>query len=1206
MLGLKAITKNYLAGDSEVQALKGIDIMFRQNEFVAVLGPSGCGKTTLLNIVGGLDRYTSGDLIISGKSTKEYKDRDWDHYRNHTIGFVFQTYNLIPHQTVLSNVELALTLSGISKSERRERAKKMLERVGLGDQLHKKPNQMSGGQMQRVAIARALINDPEILLADEPTGALDTETSVQIMDLLQEIAKDRLVIMVTHNPELAEKYATRIIRLLDGKVQSDTMPFSEAEAIAEQKAIDKKKAKEEKDSKKKKQRVSMSTATAFSLSLNNLMTKKARTLLTSFAGSIGIIGISLILSLSDGFQTYINKVQENTLSAYPLSIMSHSVDLSAMVESVTGQAEHKDDHPLDKVYSTGQDAQMLNAMISEVKENDMPAFKKYLEENESRLKNYTITYNYNITPQVFLADTKDGPVTVNPNPLVDAYYSMLGYDMTGMSSSYSEIMQMSTNGMDIWTLLYGDQTLLDAQYDVIDGHWPKNKNEVVLVVDEYNEINGMTLYGLGLRDPNDISDLAAQVMAGKPIEVRNEAFTYKDLMDIEFRVILNTDFYEYNASEKAWKDKTRSDEFISKKIKDGLPVHITGIVRQKSGVTGGALRAGTICYTNELIDYLLENINASDIVKEQKAHPDTDVFTGYPFEKHDEVTIDDVYKYIDNLNDAEFAQLQAMFTRMNGDSFSGKDVVDALNAMSDEELVAAIKPSILEKLTLDEAKQFFATEQGKAALSMLAQNGGEMPSTDTSSDGSAAENDPLNSLSDEDVYKIYYNYINTQFTADQLRISIAQMSDSDVVKAYKDLVLTTITADDAKKYAAGDGKEAMTQALAKYLKKDPSEDLIAQADDETLLEIYRAMLGEQLTAADIRTNIGYMPDEELLESAKPALLDAITIDSARAFLRTDEGKEVLAALASQSGTSDTTAEQSEAPKQQAAPDIQMDDKSMLEAYKQIVGSQLTAKAVREQIANMSEEEQNALAQSFNPAKDKDSLKNALRSMDESMLLKVFKEQILAKNTDNTYEGNLSKLGSHDPENPFSIFIYSNSFEAKEQFKDFITEYNDKVTAEGNEDAAIEYSDYIGILLSSVTKIINMVSYVLIGFVSISLVVSSIMIGIITYISVLERTKEIGILRSIGASKRDISHVFNAETFIVGLVAGLIGVGITVLLDIPINMIIEHASGAPDVAFLRPLYAAILVGISVLLTLIAGIIPAKLAAKKDPVIALRTE
>ena len=1020
MLGLKGITKNYLTGDSEVQALKGIDIQFRQNEFVAVLGPSGCGKTTLLNIIGGLDRYTSGDLTIAEKSTKEYKDKHWDHYRNHTIGFVFQTYNLIPHQTVLSNVELALTLSGISKSERRERAKKMLERVGLGDQLHKKPNQMSGGQMQRVAIARALINDPEILLADEPTGALDTETSVQIMDLLKEIAQDRLVIMVTHNPDLAEQYATRIIRLLDGKVQSDSMPYSEEEAHADRKAILEKQKEAEGDGKKKKEkRVSMSLPTAFSLSLNNLMTKKARTLLTSFADSIGIIGISLILSLSDGFQTYINNVQENTLSSYPLMIQSQTVDLSGMLENLTGQADKKEQHALDKVYTSSTGAEMVNAMVAEVQKNDMPAFKKYIDEHEAELKDYTIEYLYNITPQIYLADTSEDIVAVNPNPLLDAYYSMLGYDMNNMSSAFSGLMQSGTNGMDVWTLLYDDQELLNTQYEVLSGHWPENMNEAVLVVDDNNEITDLTMYGLGLRDANEINDMFTRLMAGEAIEVRQDSFTYDEMMNMHFKVILNTDRYEYDAENNAWKDRSRSDEYMAKKIEDGVSIQISGVVRQKPGTVAGALMPGTVCYTKELINYLIEGNDNAEIVKKQLDNPEIDMFTGLEFEDHEDVTIDDVYSYIDNMSPEQFAQLQAMFTRFYGNSFNGEDIAEALAAMQDDELVAAVKPSMLESVTLDDAKAFAETDDGKAFI-------------------------------------IDY---------------IAKSTDTE-------------------------------------------------------------------------------PD--------PALLETVT------------------------------------------------DDQILELYKNVVGSQITADAIREKIDDMSEDELNALAQSLNPARDIESLKAALSTMDEQTLLTIFKEQILAQSTDNTYEGNLQKLGQRDLENPYMIAIYSSSFEAKEKFEDFVTEYNNKQIAAGNEDSKIEYTDYIGLLLNSVTKIINMVSYVLIGFVSISLVVSSIMIGIITYISVLERTKEIGILRSIGASKRDISRVFNAETFIVGLIAGVLGVVITMLLDIPINMIIEKASGAPDIAFLRPIYAVILVAISVMLTLIAGIIPSKLAAKKDPVIALRTE
>ena len=1026
MLKLKGIKKNYLAGDSEVQALKGIDVSFRKNEFVAVLGPSGCGKTTLLNIVGGLDRYSDGDLIIQDKSTKKYSDKDWDHYRNHTIGFVFQTYNLIPHQTVLANVELALTLSGVSKSERRERAKTMLDKVGLGDQIHKKPNQMSGGQMQRVAIARALINNPEILLADEPTGALDTETSVQIMDLLKEIAKDRLVIMVTHNPDLAEQYATRILRFLDGKMLSDSNPYTEEQEEADRKKATKlaekeakKAAKEGKKKAKKEKRVSMSPLTAFSLSLNNLMTKKGRTILTAFAGSIGIIGISLILSLSDGFQTYINEVQENTLSSYPLTIEQRSADLSSLVENISGQAEDKEDHELNKVYISDTATEMMNAMVSEVKDNDMPALKKYLEDHAEELKDYNIEYKYNITPQVYLADTSDKIVTVNPNPMVDAYYSMLGYDMSNAASSYSSIMSMGTSMMDVWSKLYGDRQLLEEQYDVLAGHWPENKQEVILVVDDNNEITDLTMYGLGLRDASEISTAFEKIMAGESLESQADAFDYDELMGMEFRLILNTDIYEYDEAEKCWADRSKDDDFMAEKIENGIPLHIAGIVRVKSGVTSGALMPGTICYTDELVTYLLDEIADTEIVKAQIDDPDTDVFTGFAFEDFEDVTIDDVYDYIDNMSQEELAQMQGMFASFYGDSFDGSDVMEALNAMSDEELVAAVAPQMLASKTVDEAKLFAATEQGQPA---------------------------------------------------------------------------------------------MMAAAAQSKGVEPT----------------------------------------------PEVLDSLT------------------------------------------------DEEMLETYKNLLMSQMTADQIRESIGKMSPEEQAALAQSFNPAGDAESVKKALSSMDEDQLLKIFKERVLSQSTENTYDGNLDVLGMHDPDEPFSIAIYSPSFEAKEEFETFLDDYNKMQEDAGNEDSVIEYTDYIGILLSSVTKIINMVSYVLIGFVSISLVVSSIMIGIITYISVLERTKEIGILRSIGASKRDVGHVFNAETVLIGLVAGILGVGITMLLDIPINMIIEHVSGVPDVAFLRITYALILIAISVILTLISGIIPARLAAKKDPVIALRSE
>lgn len=1011
LLKLNGITKNYLSGDTQVQALKGIDVAFRKNEFVAVLGASGCGKTTLLNIIGGLDRYTTGDLMIQGVSTKEYSDRDWDDYRNHTIGFVFQTYNLIPHQTVLANVELALTLSGVSKAERRERAKAMLEKVGLGDQIHKKPNQMSGGQMQRVAIARALINNPEILLADEPTGALDTETSVQIMELLKEISKDRLVLMVTHNPELAEAYANRIVRLKDGKIVDDTNPYA-GEPQQKSDAKDKKKGK--------KKHTSMNFATATSLSMNNLMTKKARTLLTSFAGSIGIIGIALILSLSDGFQSYIDTVQENALSSYPLTIQEQAADLSGLIESIANTAPEEKNHDMDKVYISDTASSMLNAMVAEVQENDMAALKKYLEEHADELEHQHIEYSYNITPQIYLADTTDDITAVNPNPMVDAYYKMLGYDMSSAASGYASMMSMSTSTMDVWTTLYSDMELLESQYDLISGSWPQNFQEVVLVVDDNNEITDLTMYGLGLRDADEIPKLFETIMGGGTLESSADSFDFAELHNLRFKLILNTDIYEYDEKSECWVDRSKNDDFMREVIDNGVELKISGIIRVKDDAAATAMTPGTICYTKELTEYLMEEISKTQIVKEQKENPEIDVFTGYAFEDPDEdVTIEDVYDYIDGMSEAELQQMQMMFGSMFGNAFSADDVLKSIDSMNDEELVTALAPQMVAGITVSDAKLFAQTEQGKAALA---------------------------------------------------------------------------------------------QAIAASTGTQPD-----------------------LAAVDA------LPDEQLLAT-----------------------------------------------------------------YQQVVMANLTAEQIRTKIANMSEEEMTAFTAALNPGSDAESIKKMLSTMDEETLLAIFKEQVLNASTENTYEGNLSVLGVHDPEHPNAILIYSDSFESKEAFEAFLEDYNQQQMDSGNENGVIEYTDYIGIMLSSVTSIVNMISYVLIGFVSISLVVSSIMIGIITYISVLERTKEIGILRSIGASKKDVSRVFNAETFLVGLVSGLIGVVITMLLDIPINIIIEAVSGVPNVAFLRPIYAIILIAISVILTLIAGLVPSRLAAKQDPVIALRSE
>lgn len=877
MLQLKKIVKDYQTGDEVVKALKGISINFRKNEFVSVLGQSGCGKTTLLNIIGGLDQYTSGDLIINGRSTKEFKARDWDSYRNNSIGFVFQSYNLIPHQTVLANVELALTLSGVSKSERRKRAKEVLEKVGLGDQIYKKPNQMSGGQMQRVAIARALINDPDILLADEPTGALDSETSVQIMELLKEIAEEKLVIMVTHNPELADKYSTRIVKLLDGKIIDDSAPFSDEDEAKES---------EEAYAPRK---TSMSIFTAFSLSFNNLLTKKGRTLLTAFAGSIGIIGIALILSLSSGFQGYINNVQEETLSSYPIEIQKKAMDYSGLLSEMAGNTKEEElsGHDPDRVYSGDVMGDMMVSMLSEVKENDLEAFKKYIEDDANGFKDIVsdIKYTYDTPMYVFNENAAGGTQQVNPSIMMRE----MGFgDMEESQKSLSGFMSAfsyGNNSMDMWKQLMSNQELLEQQYDVLAGHWPQNKNEVVLVVDKNNEISDFTLYTLGVRNASDLGEMVPKIMAGKDYDAPEEmSFSYDDLLNLKFKLILPSDIYRKNA-DGTWTDKSSDEDYMADVISKGLDIQVCGVIRQSESSYAASIDAGMIGYTAELAEYVVSENEKSEIVKQQLDNPDTDVFTGLPFS-------------------------------------NGEDI----------------------------------------------------------------------DMSQVDKQQI-----------------IASMNLSEEQQAY-----------------------------------------ISQMSDEQLFE----MLKEQ----------GYF-------------------------------------------------------------------------------AQSTA----------------------------------------------------------TYDDNIEKLGFADLEKPSVISLYCSEFADKDKLTDLIDKYNDS-----HSDSEITYTDYIGLMLSSVTKIIDAITYVLIAFVAISLIVSSIMIGIITYISVLERTKEIGILRSIGASKKDISRVFNAETFIIGLVSGAIGILVTVLLNIPISKVIEKFVNVPNVSSLPVKGAVILVIISVVLTLIGGLIPSKMAAKKDPVIALRSE
>ena len=864
MLEIKNITKVYVTAGLEQKALDDVSIQFRENEFVSILGPSGSGKTTLLNIVGGLDDYTSGDLIINGVSTKKYRDRDWDTYRNHSIGFVFQSYNLIPHQTALSNVELALTLSGVSKEERRRRSIEVLKKVGLETQMHKKPNQMSGGQMQRVAIARALVNDPDILLADEPTGALDSETSIQIMELLKEIAKDKLVIMVTHNPDLATAYSTRIVKLLDGKIIDDSDPVKENIKVD--------KAKKERTKKRSSKKTSMSFMTALSLSLNNLMTKKGRTILTAFAGSIGIIGIALILSLSSGVQNYISRVEEDTLSSYPLTVEEQSVDTASVITTLMGE-QNNEEHDLDKVYSSNIMTDLINSMTTQLDTNNLEEFKKFLDGDETNIRDYTtdIQYTYRLPIELYKSDTSKEVLRVNPSSVFDSF------NIDGMSEmmEMQNTMGSGVSSTNVFQELLNNQELLSSQYDVLAGRFPDAYNEVVMIVNEDNEISDYALYALGLKDQDELANLMDKMKNGEEIETENTSYSYEEILDLTFKLVLPTDYYQ--KSDGIWLDKSGDTTYMKELVDSSPEVKVVGILRpnEEAAVTSVS---GTIGYTHALTEYVIEEVNQTEIAKEQLATPDVNIFTGLPF--------------------------------------------------SDS---------------------------------------------------------------------------NDKFSIDQL---------------------------------------------------------------------------------------------------------------------TDEQKAYLATL--------------------------------------------------------SQEEL-------------------------SLLLTQYSE-----NANASYEDNLLTLGVVDINKPSSIRIYPKDFDSKEEIIQIIDDYNQDKETSGNEADVIRYTDIVGVMMSSVSTIIDTISYILIAFVAISLIVSSIMIGIITYISVLERTKEIGILRAIGASKKDVSRVFNAETFIEGLVAGTMGILITVLLNIPINMIIKHVVGISGIASLPVGGAIILVIISMTLTVIAGLVPSRMASKKDPVEALRTE
>ena len=1157
MLKLNNITKQYVTGSSTVEALRGVSIEFRKSEFVSILGQSGCGKTTLLNIVGGLDRYTDGDLIINGKSTKTFKDSDWDSYRNHSIGFVFQSYNLIPHQTVLANVELALTLSGVSKSERRKRAIEALEKVGLGDQIHKKPNQMSGGQMQRVAIARALVNDPEILLADEPTGALDTATSVQIMEILKEISKERLIIMVTHNPELADTYSTRIIKLLDGLVIDDSNPYSsEPEVASEVEAKETKEAKKAKKAKKdnKSQKTSMSFLTALSLSFNNLRTKKGRTIMTSFAGSIGIIGIALILALSTGINAFIAQVQEDTLSTYPLTIQKQTQDMSAMLSAMTSVSDSKDYRDSGKIYVDDSLGTMMSAMSSTV-ENNLEAFKVYIEENYGSIENFVsdIQYTYDYDLQVFNVVTvkdEDGKESLEARKIgMDIIFEHLGSAFSGMSELMEMGSSMGSMGMNVFSEMIDNDTILNQQYDVIAGDWPKEYNEVVLVVNSNNQISKMTLYMLGILDPEEIEDQMADLMSGnyKPAD-ESDCYTYDDLMGIEFKLLTTSKFFEKTSKTyvdpdsgktyNVWSDLREKPGFDKETYinANGVTIKIAGIIRPKDGAASTSI-SGAIGYTKELTNHILSENEVSDVINQQKETPKINVLTGLGFERT-HYTPETIDQLIDKIDSATMEMFYAYMTEqiLNNPEFSGRiDVKDVESFIGVYMLLPTEKQAEILETVLAVAK---ANEANKDFLTGL------FAFVSTTTGGiTVDENNLTRLLPVLDIQSIYLTINGLPGLTDI--VGAVGMAE---IYSY----INTNVVPNSPVFGMMNITEANEQNLIMIL---------MMASPEYKAEIY-SMLVDKAVAAN-PTSVDTIA---MIVSGNPETkLTADELKVALAGMTQAEAQTLYLALNGLSGLIELAG-----------------DEQMQPIYTKITEDIMTMTVNKEIFVTIL---------STMTADDP-----AFVQLEETLYG-------MAPQIDATYESVLEVLDDAEKAKPASINFFAKDFESKESIEKFIADYNDKV----EEKDKLEYTDVVGSLMSSVTIIVNAISYVLIAFVAISLVVSSIMIGIITNISVLERTKEIGILRAIGASKKDVSRVFNAETLIIGLAAGAIGIISTVLLCFPITAIVQYFTGLDNIRAILPWQGAvILVIISMVLTFIAGIIPAKSAAKKDPVIALRTE
>lgn len=1254
MLQIKDIHKEYRTGNLVQRALDGVSLSLRDNEFVAILGPSGSGKTTLLNIIGGLDRYDSGDLIINGISTKKYKDRDWDSYRNHTIGFVFQSYNLIPHQTVLANVELALTISGVSKSERRRRAKEALEKVGLGAQIHKKPSQMSGGQMQRVAIARALVNDPEILLADEPTGALDSDTSVQVMDLLQEVAKERLVVMVTHNPELAQLYATRIVTVKDGRILSDTDPFvidSESMAPPVHKNMGKS---------------SMSFFTALSLSFQNLKTKKARTLLTSFAGSIGIIGIALILSISNGVDKYITNMEEETLSEYPLQIQSTGVDLtSMMMGAATAQSGKKDGE-------VGV-AQMVTNMFSKMNSNDLESLKVYLDSNESSISQYanSVEYTYSVSPQIFLENGKNIR-QVNPDK---------SFSAMGLGSGSSNSIMSSTMSTDVFHEMPEDADLYKDQYDVKAGRWPENYKECVLVLTSQGDISDFLQYTLGLRDGKELDDMVQKFIAEEAVETpENEGpYTYDEILGKKFKLVNSTDYYEYDEEYKVWKDKSDNSSYMKKLVKNGEDLTIVGIVQPVEGATASMLTAG-ICYTPELTKHVIEKAASSEIVKQQLADEKINVFTGEEFGKEDNenskfdmeslfsINADALQEAFQvdlsgfnmdlsslsglssglNVEMPDMPDMSALAGNINLDESSMPDLSKLIKLDDlDLDLSHMIDPEeILKNLPADQVPdmsqalksvKFDFTEEKVTALLKEVLTGyqesiKDKPEADMDKMQAALKqyltSKEMNERLCKDLQELVKNNVNVDMSSEKLIAVAVGLMNQYQEYAKANGITQTDVASILAFLSQGEIQQQIKEEAENLVKNSVTVNITTKQIQDLLLQDVVAAYPEYARNNSLPdpANLGtYFLEYMQTEDGQNRLMNGLMtlVDTSEVQTQFSQAMETYMKSMMTSFT-DAIAKGIESKFTEIMEQVEKQlTKGIQTAMEQMMGniSSGMQEAMQSVMASVSSSITSAMSQAMSGlgglgssmgnmedalSIDPEAFAKAIQmNMNEDDLSELMMSLLSSENS--SYDGNLKKLGYADLNVPGGINIYPKDFESKSEIVGILDQYNADMEAAGEDEKVITYTDLVGTLMSSVTNIVNIISYVLVAFVAISLVVSSIMIGVITYISVLERKKEIGILRAIGASRHNVSQVFNAETFIIGFCAGAMGIGITLLLLIPANSIIRSlADGVNVKAALTPVAAVVLIGLSVVLTLLGGLIPSRKAAKSDPVTALRTD